>query len=310
MKTTFLFPGQGAQFVGMGKDIYDNYPEARAVFKEANEVLGQDIKRLCFEGPEKELGLTINTQPAILTVSTAILRVLQKAHIQADFVSGHSLGEYSALVAAEALSFADAVKTVHFRACFMQAAVKEGSGAMAAILGWSEEKIVNIFKILRIEGRVFVANLNCPGQIVIAGEKGAIEDFIAEAKKAGLKRCVILDVSVPSHCPLMKKASDLLKEYFDSIQIKAPQIPVISNVDAKIISEQKQIQPSLVRQITSVLRWEESMRFLIAKGTELFVEIGPGKVLSNLLRRIDKQAKILAIGDLDSLQTSIHLLAS
>lgn len=291
----------------MGKDICEVYPEARAVFEEANEVLGQDIKRLCFEGPDKELGLTINTQPAILTVSTAILRVLQKGRLRADFVSGHSLGEYSALVAAEVLSFTDAVKTVRSRAQFMQTSVKEGSGAMAAVLGWPKEKIVNLFKILGIEGQVFIANENCPGQIVIAGEKDPVEGFIAEAKKAGAKRCIILDVSVPSHCPLMKRAGELLQEYLDTIQIKAPQIPVISNVDAKIINRQDEIRPSLVRQISSVLRWEESMRFLIARGVKLFVEIGPGKVLSNLLRRIDNQAQTLAIGDLDGLEKYLNL---
>ena len=291
----------------MGKDIYEAYPEARAVFEEANEVLGQDIKRLCFEGPDEELGLTINTQPAILTVSIAILRVLQKGRLRADFVSGHSLGEYSALVAADALSFADAVKIVRSRAQFMQTSVKEGSGAMAAVLGCSIEKIVNLFKILHIEGQVFIANVNCPGQIVIAGEKDPVEDFIAEAKKAGAKRCIILDVSVPSHCPLMKRASELLEEYLDTIQIKAPQIPVISNVDAKIINMQHEIRPSLVRQISSVLRWEESMRFLVARGVKFFVEIGPGKVLSNLFRRIDQQVQTLAIGDLDSLEKSLNL---
>jgi len=222
LKTAFLFPGQGSQFVGMGKDICEAYPEARAVFEEANEVLGQDIKRLCFEGPDKELGLTINTQPAILSVSIAILRVLQKGQLRADFLSGHSLGEYSALVAAEALSFADALKTVRSRAQFMQSSVKGGSEAMAAVLGYPQEKIVNLFKILRLEGQVFIANVNCPGQIVIAGGKGPVEDFIAEAKKAGAKRCIILDVSVPSHCPLMKRASELLQEYLDTIQIKAP----------------------------------------------------------------------------------------
>lgn len=291
----------------MGKDICEVYPEARAVFEEANEVLGQDIKRLCFEGPDKELGLTINTQPAILTVSTAILRVLQKGRLRADFVSGHSLGEYSALVAAEVLSFTDAVKTVRSRAQFMQTSVKEGNGAMAAVLGWPKEKIVNLFKILGIEGQVFIANENCLGQIVIAGEKDPVEGFIAEAKKAGAKRCIILDVSVPSHCPLMKRAGELLQEHLDTIQIKAPQIPVISNVDAKIINRQDEIRPSLVRQISSVLRWEESMRFLIARGVKLFVEIGPGKVLSNLLRRIDNQAQTLAIGDLDGLEKYLNL---
>jgi len=179
---------------------------------------------------------------------------------------------------------------------------------MAAVLGWPKEKVVNLFKLLGSEGKVFIANENCPGQIVIAGEKDPVEDFIAEAKKGGAKRCIILDVSVPSHCPLMKRASEILQEYLDAIQIKAPQIPVISNVDAKIINMQDEIRPSLVRQISSVLRWEEVMRFLIARGVRLFVEIGPGKVLSNLLRRIDRQVQTLVIGDLDSLEKSLNLI--
>ncbi len=308
LKTAFIFPGQGSQFVGMGKDIAEAYPEAHRVFDEADEALGFDLKRLCFEGPEKELGLTINTQPAILAVSVAIWRILQQAGIRPDFVAGHSLGEYSALVASEALSFKDALRLVRARAQFMQMAVKEGSGAMAAVLGLAEEKIIDLVKSLHIEDQVFIANLNCQGQIVISGEKESAEYFMAKAQDMGA-RCVLLGVSVPSHCPLMKHAGMLLQEQLRSVQINQPKIPVVTNVDAKIITEQDEILPSLVRQISTVLRWEESMLLLVKKNVELFVEVGPGRVLSNLLRRINRQSKTLNAGDRAGVQQVLTQLS-
>jgi len=292
----------------MGKDIAEDYPEARQVFEEADEALGIDLKRLCFEGPEKELGLTINTQPAILAVSVAIWRVLQQAGIRPDFAAGHSLGEYSALVAAEALSFKDAIRLVRKRAQFMQMAMKEGSGAMAAVLGPSEEKIIDLIRSMHIEDRVFIANLNCPGQIVISGEKESVESFMAKAQDRGA-RCVLLGVSVPSHCPLMDPAGTLLEEQLRSVQINHPAIPVVTNVDAKIITEREEVLPSLVRQISTVLRWEESMLLLIKKDVELFVEVGPGRVLSNLLRRINRQSKTISAGDRAGLQQALTLLS-
>lgn len=309
MKTAFIFPGQGSQFVGMGKDIAEAYPEeVHRVFEEAREALGFDLKRLCFEGPEKELGLTINTQPAILAVSVAIWRILQRTGIYPDFVAGHSLGEYSALVASDALSFRDAVILVRDRAQFMQNAMKEGSGTMAAVLGLSEEKITDLIKSLHIEDRVFVANLNCPGQIVISGEKESTEYFMAKAQDMGV-RCVLLGVSVPSHCPLMDPAATLLEKQLRSIQINQPKIPVVTNVNAKIITERDEILPSLVRQISTVLRWEESMLLLIEKNVELFIEVGPGRILSNLLRRINRQSKTLSAGDRAGLQQALTLLS-
>ncbi|MEW5803861.1 MAG: ACP S-malonyltransferase [bacterium] len=307
-RTAFIFPGQGSQFVGMGKDIAGAYPEAHRVFEEAGEALGFDLERLCFEGPEKELGLTINTQPAILAVSVALWRVVQKAGIQPDFVAGHSLGEYSALVAAEAFSFTDAIKLVRARAHYMQDAVQEGKGAMAAVLGLSEEKITDLFESLHIQKQVFIANLNCPGQIVISGKKEAVELFMNKAQDMGV-RCILLGVSVPSHCPLMDTAGTLLEEQLHGVQIDQPKIPVVTNVDAKIITERDDVLPALVRQISSILRWEESMLLLMKKGVEVFVEIGPGRVLSNLLRRINRQVKTLNAQDQAGLQQVLTLLS-
>lgn len=297
MKTAFLFPGQGSQFVGMGEAVYDLYPEARSVFDEANKNLGEDLKKLCFQGPAEDLALTINTQPAILTVSIALLRVLQRNHVRPDFVAGHSLGEYSALVAAEVMTFSDAIKVVRARADYMQCAVAKENGAMAAVLGWTEQQILDLLKILDMQECVFIANLNCPGQIVISGEKVSLDIFIQKALEAGVRRCLRLEVSIPSHCPLMNKAGKKLEEYLKTIQFGNAQIPVMLNTDAQAVTDQTIIRSALIRQLSSPVKWEASIRNLIANGVELFIEIGPGKVLSNLVRRIDQGVKTISMGE-------------
>ena len=291
MKIAFVFPGQGSQYVGMGKDIYEHYPVAREVFQQASDALGYDVAELCFNGPVEELNRTFRTQPCILTVSSALNSVLKEKGIQPSVVAGHSLGEYSALVAAEVISLKDSVSLTEKRGRFMQEAVPEGKGLMAAILGLERKKVDEICNSL-ISGYAAAANYNCPGQIVIAGEKTAVEEAIELCKSAGAKRAIALAVSVPSHCKLMNGASERLGELLGTIELKDPFIPLVNNADAKFLKIAEEIKPSLIRQLNSPLLWEDSIKAIYASGIDTFIEVGPGKVLSGLIKRIVPDAKI------------------
>lgn len=292
----FVFPGQGSQYVGMGRDIYERYDEAKKVFDRASEVLGYDVASLCFNGPEEELNRTVRTQPCILTVSIALYRVIIEKGLRPTVTAGHSLGEYSALVAAEVLDLNDALKLTEKRGQFMQEAVPEGSGLMAAILGLKREEVDKICLSVR-SGYVVPANYNCPGQIVIAGERKAVEEAINLAKEAGAKRAVPLSVSVPSHCALMAKASERLAELIEEIEFHSPTIPVVNNADALFLTNVESIKASLVRQLSSPLLWEDSIKAIINAGVETFVEVGPSRVLSGLIKRIDPDVMVFNVED-------------
>ena len=304
MKIAFIFPGQGSQYVGMGKDIYENFETARETFKEASDAVGYDLAGLSFSGPAEELNKTFRTQPCILTVSTAIYKVLLSEGIAPSVVAGHSLGEYSALVAAGILSLKDAAELTAKRGQLMQEAVPEGKGLMAAILGLERDKIDRICGSLR-SGYASPANYNCPGQIVIAGEKVAVEEAIEACKEAGAKRAMPLAVSVPSHCKLMENASKRLSELFDGIEFRNPAIPIVNNADAKFLKDIGDIKSSLIRQLSSPLLWEDSVRSIVSSGIGTFVEVGPGKVLSGLIKRIDASVKVLNVEDMKSLDMTL-----
>ena len=300
MKMAFVFPGQGSQSVGMGKEIYDNFEVARAIFEEASHALGYDLADLSFNGPAEELNKTFRTQPCILTVSTAICNLLLSKGVTPSVVAGHSLGEYSALVAAGVLSLKDAVRLTEQRGRFMQEAVPEGKGLMAAILGLERDRVDQICGALK-SGYAAPANYNCPGQIVIAGEKNAVEEAIDFCKQSGAKRAVPLSVSVPSHCKLMGGASGRLAELLDKTDLKKPVIPLVNNADAAFLHTTEEVKSSLIRQLSSPLLWEDSIKAMVSSGTETFVEVGPGRVLSGLIKRIDPTVNILNVEDLKSL---------
>ncbi len=304
MKLCFVFPGQGSQYVGMGKEFCENFDEARGIFREASEALGYDVSRLCFDGPEAELNKTFRTQPCILTASIAIQRVLSSRGKVPSVVAGHSLGEYSALVAAGVLSFRDTVMLTEKRGRFMQEAVPEGRGLMAAILGLNRDKVDEICLSLQT-GYAAPANYNSPGQIVIAGEKEAVEEAIKKAKEAGAKRAIPLSVSVPSHCTLMSGASEKLRELLDGIQFRSPKVPVVNNAGAMFLTTVESIKTSLVSQLNSPLLWEDSIRAIVDSGVRTFVEVGPGKVLSGLIKRIEPEAKVLNVEDMKSLESAL-----
>jgi [acyl-carrier-protein] S-malonyltransferase len=281
----------------MGRELAENFPVARQAFEEADSALGFAISKLCFEGPAEELQLTANTQPAILTVSVAAVRILQEKGIRANFVAGHSLGEYSALVAAGALSLTDAVRLVRKRGQYMQEAVPVGQGAMAAILGLDGAVLEEVCREAAQGDVVSPANLNSPGQVVIAGSSAAVARAVELAKSRGAKRAIMLNVSAPFHCALMKPAQDRLGVDLDGAQVEDPRIPLVNNVGARIVTAAPEVREGLKQQVTSPVRWDESVRKLRAEGVELFVEVGPGKVLSGLVRQIDRAAECLRVED-------------
>jgi len=293
----FLFPGQGSQFSGMGKDLADNFSTARLVFEEANDALGFDLSGLCFSGAEADLKLTANTQPAILTTSIAALRVLeQETDIKPAYTAGHSLGEYSALVCSGALSFSDAVRTVRQRGTFMQEAVPVGVGAMAAVMGIERPELTQICKDAAEGEVVEPANFNSPGQIVIAGHTAAVGRAIELARERGAKRALPLPVSAPFHSSLMEPAARRLEDVLSDITVNPLQCPVVSNVKAAPYQDQALVKPLLVEQVCAPVNWDESIAAMANLNVDHFVEIGPGKVLSGLVKRIAKGTRIQNIG--------------
>ncbi len=291
-KVAFIFPGQGAQYVGMGKDFYENFSSAKNIFQEASDQLHIDMKKLCFEDPDDQLMITENTQPAILTTSIAILRVLEEEGLDCSISAGLSLGEYSSLVKANVFSFKDAVKLVKKRGKYMQNEVAVGVGTMAAILGLDREKVKLCIEKSKEYGIVEAANFNSPGQIVISGQIKPVEEAIRLAKEMGARKTVKLPVSAPFHSSLLKGAGEKLKKDLEKLNIRDPQIPVVSNVDAKILKSKSDIIPSLIRQVSNSVLWEDSVLLMIDKGVETFIEIGPGKTLSSFIKRIARDNKV------------------
>ncbi len=304
-KIAFVFPGQGAQAVGMGKDVYDALPHSRAVFEKGDEVLGFPLSKLIFEGPDSELKQTVNTQPALLTASVAYLEALREQGLQPDYVAGHSLGEYSALVAAGVLSYEDAVALVRLRGRFMEEAVPGGLGAMAAVLGAEREALAELCRSVSEEtGSVELANINCPGQIVVSGSLAGVNSVVQRVKEAGGKRAIPLEVSGPFHSSMMKEAADRLAVELTRITFNTPSVPVIVNVTASPVTDPEEIRELLVRQVYSPVLWQDSIEWLIADGVDTFVEIGSGSVLTGLIRKIDKTVKLININSLENTQTA------
>jgi len=305
----FLFPGQGSQALGMGKELAETYPIARQTFEEADETLGYRLSQLCFEGPEDQLRLTEITQPAILTASIAAWRVLNEKGLKPNFVAGHSLGEYSAHVAAGTLSFADAVRTVRQRGKYMQEAVPVGVGTMAAILGMEFEKVADVC-CEAAQGEVCEpANINSPEQIVISGNVGAVERATQLADERGAKRAKVLPVSAPFHCSLMKPAQDRLAEDLSAVMFHKPTAGLVCNVDAALLQDGERSRDALIRQVTGAVKWEQSMRVLIAQGVQTFMEVGPGKVLCGLMRQIDRSKTCINVADEASLRKTLEQVA-
>jgi [acyl-carrier-protein] S-malonyltransferase len=308
-KVAFVFPGQASQYAGMGKELAGNYPVARAVFDEADQALGFAISKICFEGTEDDLKLTANTQPAILTCSVATLRVLAEKGLAPDFVAGHSLGEYSALVASGSLKFADAVRLVRKRGTYMQEAVPQGVGAMAAIMGLSPADVVEACKRAAENEVCAPANLNSPEQTVISGHAGAVKRGVEIASQLGAKRAVILAVSAPFHSALMMPAQLKLEADLKQTEFGLLRVPLVTNVDADTIETGDEAREALVRQVTAPVRWLESVRLLIDEGVNTFVEVGPGRVLTGLLRQIERSVAALNVEDEKSLAVTAEKIA-
>jgi [acyl-carrier-protein] S-malonyltransferase len=309
-KSAIVFPGQGSQSPGMGKELAERFAVAREVFEEADEALGFPISRLCFDGPAENLQLTENTQPAILTVSVAAFRAMKEAGIGAPaFVAGHSLGEYSALVAAGALQLSDAVRTVRARGRYMQGAVPVGTGAMAAVIGGELGEIERVCAEARGNQVCSVANSNSPNQVVIAGNTEAV-DRAVELLNGVAKRVIKLKVSAPFHCALMKPAQDRLAPDLERLTFNEPTVPIVINVDARVTTAPDQLRDALIRQVSAPVRWLESMQLLMQQGVDTFVEVGPGKVLSGLMRQISREAKMLNVEDAGSLEATHTALAA
>ena len=307
-KIAFIFPGQGSQAIGMGKDFAEKYPIARRTFEEADEALGYKLSEVCFNGPEDQLRLTEVTQPAILTISIAALRVLEGRVPKPSFVAGHSLGEYSAHVASGTMTFADAVRTVRNRGKYMQEAVPVGVGTMAAILGMEFEKVAAVCQDAAQGEVCSPANINSPEQIVISGNTAAVERGIKLADERGAKRAKLLPVSAPFHCSLMKPAQDRLEKDLNTLKMQKPVYPVVCNVEASLVADELRARETLVAQVTGAVKWEQSMRLLIENGVQTFLEIGPGKVLCGLMRQIDRSTTCLNVGDEASLSKTLSQL--
>ena len=309
-KVAFVFPGQASQYPGMGKELAEKYPAARAVFEEADQALGFSISKMCFEGSEEELKLTANTQPAILTVSVAAYRVVAEKGLAPDFVAGHSLGEYSALVAVGSLNFSDAVRLVRKRGQYMQQAVPAGQGGMAAIMGISPAVVQDACK-RAAEGEICSpANLNSPEQTVISGHASAVKRAVEIASQLGAKRSMILAVSAPFHSALMMPAQEKLEKDLRATPFADLQVPLVSNVDADTVRKGDEAREALVRQVTMPVRWQESMRLLLDEGVNTFVEVGPGRVLTGLMRQIERSVASLNVEDEKSLQATVEKIAA
>jgi [acyl-carrier-protein] S-malonyltransferase len=305
-KVAFVFPGQASQYPGMGRELADKYPVAKSVFDEADKTLGFSISKLCFEGTEEDLKLTTNTQPAILTCSVAVLRVLAEKGLEPDFVAGHSLGEYSAVVAAGALKFSDAVQLVRKRGAYMQDAVPAGVGAMAAIMGLSHAVVADVCKRAAGSEVCAPANLNSPDQTVISGHAAAVKRAVELASQTGAKRAVILAVSAPFHSPLMMAMQEKFAKDLRNTEFSDLRVPLITNVDADTTTKGSEAREALIRQVSMPVRWEESVRQLIDEGVNTFVEVGPGRVLTGLLRQIERSVAALNVEDEKSLAATVE----
>lgn len=308
-KLAFIFPGQGSQAIGMGKDFFEHYDVAKKMFKEADEALGYSIMDMCFNGPEEDLRLTANTQPAILVVSAIVAAILRENGITPDIVGGHSLGEYSALVTAGAMNFSDAVYLVNKRGSFMQDAVPVGKGSMAAIIGMECAKIVDTCQKITADGFLVQAvNFNCPGQVVIAGIVAGVDKAVEELKQAGAKKCVLLSVSAPFHSRLMEPAAQKLAAELEKVKINDAAIPVVTNVTGIAQTKAADIKECLIKQAASPVKWEDCVATMKVFGADTYVEAGPGRVLCGFNKRIDRKLTSLNVGDMTSLQKTLDYL--
>ncbi|MBM7701831.1 ACP S-malonyltransferase [Metabacillus iocasae] len=308
-KVAFVFPGQGSQSVGMGKDFYELSEEVKTTFQTADQVLDFSLSTIIFEGPQEDLTLTYHAQPALLTTSIGMLREFGKHHIKPDFVAGHSLGEYSALVAANVLSFEDAVMAVYKRGRYMDEAVPAGQGTMAAVLGMTAEELKKVTDEISAQGdEVQLANINCPGQIVISGTVTGVEKASALAKEKGAKRAIPLVVSGPFHSMLMKPAAKQLDDTLSTMTFRDADVPIVANVTAQPVTNKDEIKEKLVEQLYSPVRWQESVELLVEQGVDTFIEIGPGKVLSGLVKKVNRRATVHSVYDVASLEATIQAL--